>query len=166
MADPFLTITGIDETCKMFQDATNVVVNLGFPPALAAAGGVLEAALWPRTPLTPEAIGNEAHGGKGPLASDLQVRITIDADGRGGFVDVGFWGLGHIAWWVEFGHRIVGPKPDDVSWKRFRQENMNHLGDVPPHPFMRPAFYAVVDDAVAAFFETLSTVLAGEYSGN
>ena len=72
----------------------------------------------------------------GTLAEDIQKEIKKQTKSR---VDVHI-GPGKEGWYgrfVEDGHAIV------VAGKK--------VGDVPPHPFMRPAFDAKTDEAYDAF---------------
>lgn len=136
----------------MLDRAPRNIVAKGYLRALDAAGQVMVRALWPRVPVDLKAAMNRAHAGKGALVGRLDAFIELDAQFRGGVVDVGFGDLGHIALWLEYGHRMVGHKP-----------GKKQLGDVPAIPFMRPAFDACNEQAVDAFAATLASVVKAEY---
>lgn len=92
------------------------------PPALlhglTAGGKVIE-----------EFIAGSASEKTGEMLPDLDTTVTLDADFRGGIAEAGFSGAqAAVARWVEYGHREVSHGPIEKL-----------IGDVRPHPFMRPA---------------------------
>lgn len=151
MSDQFtINISGIDDVCKNLTDMPQRLVKGAYGKALAAAAIPVITELEPRVPVH-----------TGLLKESIVTDIFINSEGKGGNIKVGFYGnsktgdQGYIARMVEYGHRMVGPKPKSVSWKRFREENHNRLGDVEPHPFMRPAAAASADAAIAAFGQSI-----------
>lgn len=155
MPDSTITITGLQETENMLATAPKNVVANSFLRALDAAGKVIEAEVWPRTPIELKAAVNKAHGGKGALVGRLDNFIELDSQFRGGTIEIGFGPLGHIALWVEYGHR-------QVTGGRLTKEGKGPgrlVGTVEPHPFMRPAFDASADAAIDAFASSLDASL-------
>jgi HK97 gp10 family phage protein len=150
VAGELIRIDGITETVQLLEQAPKNVVARGFLKALDAAGQVIVSEVWPRTPLNLKAAVNAKHAGKGALVGKLDAFIELDSQFRGGTVDVGFGDLGHIALWVEYGHRMVG---------HGRRGKGKVLGNVKPHPFMRPAFEAAGDRAIEAFATSLEATL-------
>jgi HK97 gp10 family phage protein len=130
-------ITGIAEVQKMLAEAPKNIVMLGFGRALNAGINVIAAAVAERVPVK-----------EGELAAALVTEVVVDANARGGIASVGFGKMGHRANWVEYGHRMVTHKP-----------GKKQVGDVPAHPFMRPAADASADAAIDAFAETLAATL-------
>ena len=87
----------------------------------------------------------------GTLAGDIQKEVKKQTKSR---VDIHV-GPGKQAWYgrlVEFGHAIVagGTLVTKFSGRVIRIGGKK-VGDVPPHPFMRPAFDAKTDEAYDAF---------------
>ena len=87
--------------------------------ALQAGVDVLEHAVQERTPVE-----------TGLLKASVVTAVSISQKGNSGVAVVGFGNQGHVARLVEFGHRLVSH-----GKKRDRKQ----IGNVPPHPFMRPA---------------------------
>jgi hypothetical protein len=137
------------DALQLLEQAPKAVVARGFLKGLDAAGQVIVSEVWPRTPEDLKAVTNKAHGGKGVLVGGLDAWIELDAQFRGGTVDVGFGSLGQIALWLEYGHRMVAHK----------KQGNKLLGEVKAHPFMRPAYEACADRAIEAFAATLEATL-------
>lgn len=150
MGGELITVTGHDEVLRMLDRAPKVIVASAFVRGLAAAGEAVESALWPLVPIDQIASLNRSHGGKGALVTRLVMDVQLDADARGGTVDVGFGPLGHIALWVEYGHRMIGHKPG--------KKESSH-SPIPAHPFMRRAADASAETAIDAFARELEKTL-------
>lgn len=140
-------VLGIEETVAMLHKAPKLIVARGFFEALRDAGAVFNDELSRREPL---GLGRITRGAisRDSLRRNRTVEINIDTQLRGGEVRVGYGAEGHKALWVEYGHRMVGHKPD----KRF-------LGIVQPHPWMRPAFASAADRAIDAFVVAIKRVV-------
>lgn len=128
-----IEITGIQEVQHLLDTAPERIVKHAFAKSLAAAAVPVVQELQMRTPVE-----------HGDLKAHIMTDIAIDANGKGGSAAVGFGREGHKALWVEFGHRMVGHKP-----------GKKQVGQVPAHPFIRPAFDASANKAIEAFSETL-----------
>ncbi len=60
----------------------------------------------------------------------------------------------HVARWVEYGHRLV--KGGYSSFKRGKLQGVGkQIGDVPEHPFLRPAYETSWQQSIAVFAESL-----------
>ena len=136
-----IKVEGLQETYALLENAPRNLVARGFRRGLQAAGNVIGAELGRRTPQR-----------EGKLVRSIKTDITLDAQFRGGEVDVNFGAQGYKAAWVEYGHHMVGHKPGKKK-----------LGEVPPHPFMRPTFSAAGGAAVDAFEAELEETIAEEY---
>jgi hypothetical protein len=147
-----MTVSGLDGVIKLLDEAPATVVSTAFVKAADAAGEVIVSALWPRTPIDIKAAMNAAHGGKGALVTQLDHFVELDKQLRGVSLEIGFGSLGHLALWVEYGHRMVTHKP-----------GRKQVGDVPAHPFMRPAFDASAEAAIDAFGEALAEALRSAF---
>jgi len=139
MSDELIEITGIDEVCRALTAAPRAAVPGALLKGLKASGQVLQDAIAARVPVK-----------VGELKADLGMTITLDSDFRGGVVEVGFSGQqGHVARFVEMGHKMIGHKPDKKD-----------LGEVDAHPFMRPAADMVAEAAIDAFVDGVMEELA------
>lgn len=123
----------------MLEHAPKNVVARGFLKALKAAARPIEQALDARVPVA-----------QGHLKAARVTEITLDSRFRGGTVEIGYGKQGHVANFLEYGHRMVGHKP-------FKK----HEGEVKPHPFMRPAAAAAAEAAITAFADTLADEVKG-----
>jgi HK97 gp10 family phage protein len=134
VADELIKVTGIEEVCAWLKAAPKNIVKGAYVKGLAAAAVPVVEALEAATPQD-----------TGKLKESIVFDIALDADGNGGVLSVGFSGEeGHIANFVEYGHRMIGHKP-----------RKKDLGEVKPHPFMRPAAAASADDAIEAFAQSI-----------
>jgi HK97 gp10 family phage protein len=129
-------ITGLDEVKrnleKIGQDLSSKVLR----HSLQAGVNVLGVAVQERTPKN-----------TGLLAASVGTVVSLSAKEGGGVAVVGFGDQGHVARLVEFGHRMVTHAGKTV-------------GQVPMHPFIRPAFDASAPAAVEAFTETMRSEVA------
>jgi hypothetical protein len=142
MPDEFsFNISGIEEACAMLDRVPKETAKVGIARALAAAAVPIVQAV---EAVTPEITGD--------LKKALRTDIGLDTDSYGGYACINFGNQGHVANWVEYGHRMIGHKA------------LGKLRDihepVVPHPFMRPAAAASGEAAVDAFTETLGRELA------
>jgi len=142
MPDFSVTVEGLDEVVKMLDEAPRTIVARGYLKALQAGANVIADAVEIRTPVKAEDTGGLLDTGE--LRESLMIDTQLDSQFRGGVAEVGFGKNGAIAAWVEYGHVLVGHKPGKKP-----------LGEVPMHPFMRPAFDASAEAAVDAFAESL-----------
>lgn len=135
-------ITGLAEVQRMMREAPKQVAVLGLAKALHAGGHVIESAVAERTPERDEGARS---GDAGHLIDALTLDVQVDTGAKGGVASVHFGNLSHIAGFVEKGHRLIGHRP-----------NKKQIGNVVPHPFMRPAADASEDAAIGAFSDSLS----------
>lgn len=144
-----LTITGLEEVQKRLAAAPKTVVVKGYLKALDRAAGVIAAEVEARTP----------EGETGLLKESVYTSVELDADGRGGSAAIGFRSTKSertgapqdaIAVWVEYGHQLVS---------HGKRSSRKVIGQVPAHPFMRPAADVAGDRAIEVFAEVLSESL-------
>lgn len=131
MLEEIVEIEGLEECVAFLRTAPRAAAGSALIRGLRAGGEVIEQAIEVRTPVR-----------EGEMKADLDIAITIDADVRGGIAQVGFGEQGYKANFVEYGHRMIGHKPEKKD-----------LGAVEPHPFLRPAAAACQEAAVDAFVE-------------
>jgi HK97 gp10 family phage protein len=100
-----------------------------------------------------EEIGNEVMArtpvDTGLLRESVGTAITMSSDGQAGLAKVGFGKQDYIARFIEFGHRIVGHKPN-------KKDTGKH---VPAKPFIRNAFDTTKDKAVEVFTDVIKAEL-------
>jgi HK97 gp10 family phage protein len=127
-----INISGIDQVCENLDRLPVRLVKNAYAKALVAGALPIVQALEARMGFFKEATGD--------LETHLVTDVAIDSAGKGGRIQIGFGKLGHVARFVEYGHRDIGHKPLSKE-----------LGIVQPHPFMRPALETAADAAVDAF---------------
>jgi HK97 gp10 family phage protein len=161
MAGEMVRVTGIDEVCAFFDAAPKDIVRTTFGKALSAAAVPIVQELEPRIPsrnnLFDEESFRELAGTavEGTLKDNLVTDIALSDDGKGGVASIGFGKAGHVANFVEYGHRLIGHKP-----------KLRDLGNVEPHPFMRPAANASADAAIEAFAGSVEESMRAEGYGS
>jgi hypothetical protein len=147
-----LKITGLDQVQRALKEAAPHIVARSYAIALDRAAGVIQAEVAARAEMLDES------GSETRLADHTRVQVEVDTAKRGGIAKVGFdstidarTGIPQDmkALLVEAGHRAVTHKP-----------GKEEVGHVPAHPFMRPAFEAAADRAIAVFGETLADTLS------
>lgn len=137
-----VSIEGAEDVEKLLRDEIpKIVASHGMLRAAEAASRVIEIELYARTPERDEGDRDEEQP---HLRDSMTTAITLDSRHRGVTVDIGFGKVGYIAHFVEYGHRMIGHKPDKKM-----------LGTVEQKPFMRPAAAAAAQPAIDLFGETL-----------
>jgi HK97 gp10 family phage protein len=126
-------IKGLAETVKALEVLPDKLVKKALRKALQAGGEVLGNAVMERTPVD-----------TGLLRESVGLAVTVHNDASGE-ANVGFGRQDYVARFVEFGHRIVGHKPN-------KKDTGKH---VPARPFIRPAFDASKDKAVETFADVI-----------
>lgn len=141
-----VTVRGIPEVQRNLKEFPRLIVLNCFRKALARAAAVFEQELAARAAAmeTDYSTSSEEYG---HLVDNLMSEITIDTNGRGGRLKVGFGKKGFVALWLEYGHRMV-------------THQGKQIGSVKAHPIMRPAFDAAADRAVEVFTETVKEFLS------
>lgn len=161
-------IYGIESCARALTDAPRQAVPAALARGLAAAGGILEEAIIAVMPVRDVRLGGDEE--YPALIEDLRVEIILADAGEGGVVKVGFFKQGYVAAWVEYGHRMVGHKPDNKLLIGGRV-----AGLVPAHPFIRPAADASAERAIEVFVEAVMEELTragvvdadfADYTGN
>lgn len=146
-----LKITGLEQVIERLQGLPKEIVVKSYAKALDRAAGVIAAELEARA----EGLGETETDT--PLYEHVIVGTEVDTNGRGGIAKVGFDSSQDArtgkpqdakALWVEMGHRMV-PHETHGGF------GVAH-GHVPAHPFVRPAFEAAGDEAIAVFEQVIS----------
>lgn len=149
MPDELITIRGIEECCQFLESIPKQNLPEALLAGLTDGGKVLEESLIFKCPVSgiklwnPETFSEFTDETGGELRDDIDTVIILDYEFRGGVAKVGFSRKqGWKAIFVEYGHRMIGHKPDKKD-----------LGFVVAHPFMRQAADIAADAAVDAFVQ-------------
>ena len=128
------SVSGIDALNRELERIAREVASTALLPSLASAAGV-----------TADAVrsGAQAHSKTGKMAAALEIGVELASSGQAGEADIGFGDQDAIAMHVEFGHREITHEGADI-------------GQVPAHPFIRPAFDESKDRAIQAFTGTFA----------
>lgn len=161
MAGEIVRITGIEEVCAFFDAAPKNIVKVAFGKALTAAAVPIVESLESRIPSRNNLFDEESFRSlegtaeSGTLKDALVTDVALSQDGKGGVASIGFGKMGHVANWVEYGHHLVGHAP-----------GKRQLGEVRPHPFMRPAADSSADAAIEAFAGSIEETMRAEGYGS
>ncbi len=148
-----ITVRGIPEVQQNLRDFPRKLAINCFRKALGRAAAVFEAELRARCPEADVASSDEY----GKLIDNLISTITLDLNGRGGRMQVGFGRKDFVAIFVEYGHRMVAHGATAEDRKNNYEGKL--LGSVPAHPFMRPAFAAGADKAIEVVVEEIQAFM-------
>jgi HK97 gp10 family phage protein len=155
VADGFsISVEGLTELQKSLEDLGTKKAQAAIRKALKAGAAIEQAAIIERAPVK---VGSGGILPDGALKNDIVVKMTKDAQGNPMAVVTPDKYTAHVARWVEYGHREVqggaSRKQRDGSYKGPGK----HTGDVPEHPFIRPAFEATQQQVSDVMTETLIT---------
>lgn len=161
MAGELIEAIGIEDVQRMLRDGPKTLVATGFVRALSAGGNVIAGVLEAKTPVKEEDVGGLLD--KGELRESVMVAVTLDPQFRGGSAEIGFGKIGFVAYWLEYGHRILPHNPATRNSKEY----LNTVkGFVKANPFMRDAADASADAAIEAFaaslIETMSEIFPSQ----
>jgi len=140
-----INISGIEETCAALDQLPKGIVVGGYAKALRKGISVIESAIEAKTPIQLRNSGGDLVVEGGELKAAIKSTVDVDPGGKGGDAGITFGNQTHIANFVEYGHRMVGHKP-----------GKKQVGQVPAHPFIRPAFDATAEKAIDVFAESLA----------
>lgn len=149
---------GVEITTQGFPELERTLEEMGHSlgeqicrKSLRAGGQLIKAAIAANAPVRPDLPAGTALP-PGALQSDVQVTVSKDKnlpDSFSAWIEPGKETI-HVARWVEWGHRLVRGKSRKGS-------SVNVIGDVPAHPYIRPAFDANEELAFEAVAETVAT---------
>lgn len=154
MSEGGITVRGIPEVQSNLRALPKLLVMECFSKGLHAAAQVMESAVRVRLPYDRTASSVEEYG---LLLNDLVSIVTIDTNGNGGQVQITFRKKAMVALWVEYGHRLV--RGGRLASKKNKSGKGTVIGQVPPHPFLRPAFEAAADAAIDAFVAAVQSYM-------
>lgn len=161
-----LQVTGLDEAIQMFQGLPEIVQVYGLMKGLNAAGDILFNAVEAITPirLDPDstvASGWSGHGvGGGGLKAAVKKDVVVRTD-LTGTVRINHGKLSYVAYFLEYGHQMIGHKPQLKKLEGSRTPG----GRVRAYPIMRPVAEQYAQPAVEAFTKSIiETISAYEKS--
>jgi HK97 gp10 family phage protein len=151
MADGLeITTTGFAELEKSMEAMGQELGEQICRKALRAGGNVMKGAIAANAPARPPLPSGTALP-VGTLQSDITVTVTKDnPESFSAWIEPGSRSR-HVAKFVEWGHRLVRGKSRKGSPGKV-------IGDVPAHPYIRPAF----DANEELVFEAVATTAAAE----
>ncbi|MCU1251533.1 MAG: phage protein gp10 family [Edaphobacter sp.] len=150
-----ISIEGLSDLQAKLDDLSTKAAERAIRAALRAGAAVEQAAIIERAPV------KDGTGGmlpEGALKSDIVVKMTRDEQGTILAVVGPAKLTKHVARWVEYGHRNVRGGVSRLLRNGKSKGPGSQIGDVPAHPFIRPA-YEASRQAVA---DTICTTLATE----
>ena len=150
-----IEIDGIEDVCAALLESRPAVCVVGVTLGLHAAAEVIERAIDFKTPTRTNRVGGDKD--YQALITDLQSRVTIDSDLRGGSAEIGFFKEAWLANILEFGHREVGHGTSKEDRDRRWAGGLRSI--VPANPFMRTAAEESTEPAVDAFVAEVNDVL-------
>lgn len=144
------------------QEMTDRVVTQGKRRAVRAGARVIRDAMVEAAPVQVDHRAGSNALEPGELKAHIRAATTTDEAGE----PVGLAGpdgdVAYVAHFVEYGHRMVtGGKSEVLPGGRVRGPGRVHEEEVPPHPFLRPAFESSADRALDAVTEQLAKEIEG-----
>jgi hypothetical protein len=142
---PSVQISGVEEVVAAFDELPRYIQLAGQARALQAAGDVLLEAVDSQVPIRLGIDAGDITVEGGDLKGAIRTELELDANYRGGVIEVNFGKLGYIANFVEYGHvmkshsgkTLTGPKTPG--------------GFVKANPFMRRGFDMSADRSIEAY---------------
>lgn len=148
-----VTVEGLDAVQKMLDGLSKKVGDRCIRTALEAGAAIEQAAITERAPV------KDTTGGMlpdGALKSDIEIHFKRDSNGiQTAIVGPGKY-TAFVAGLVERGHRLVRGGYNRLNKNTGKSRGPGqHVGEVPEHPFVRPAFEATRQEVLEAITTTL-----------
>lgn len=159
-------IVGLRELDQKLTELKTAQATRIIRDGLKAGGAVFQAAIQERAPERPDVPAGDALP-PGALALDIEIHMGKDTTGLPAAIVTPGKYTAHVANMVEYGHRIVrGGYSHQVVRNgkivgyrgpgRQLKAADGTLAQVPEHPFIRPAYEAVREEAVAATVKAIA----------
>lgn len=136
-----IEVQGLSKVAELLQSVPRVVQLRAHTKALSAGANVIADELERNTPVKPEETGGNSLD-RGELRESVMIRLEVDQSGRGGQALIGFGKNGYVAYWLEYGHRLLSH-----GMKAIRRV----IGNVSPRAFMRHSLEASAEKAIDAY---------------
>jgi len=154
-------MTGAEQVAARMRSVGRYIREHAEEVAVREGGKVFQLAMVERTPeLTGKTPGSDSLA-PGAMRADIKVRVVKDELGTAAAYIGPTKKTARVARWVEFGHRLVkgGYLKFTGSGMKMRGKG-KQFGEVPAHPFLRPAYEASEQSAMEAVRESLRVSLA------
>lgn len=153
-----IEIKGLAELKAKLEDLGTKTAERCIRTALRAGAEIEREAVASRAPERPDLPSGTALP-PGALANDIVVKVKRSDQGNISAIVTPDKLTAHAANWVEYGHRLVEGGRSRVNAKTGKTSGPGkEVGNVAPHPFIRPAFEATRDEVT----QTICTTLASE----
>jgi HK97 gp10 family phage protein len=151
-------VAGVSEITAKFEALREATRGDMVSMAVRKASGVIAKEMRTLAPILDQRTAKSTAQDPGALKRSIRVSVGKPQDGV-----VEAWigpnsKVAHVAYWVEMGHRLVKGGYSHVTPKGFRGPG-REIGDVPQHPFLRPAFEVSVQPALAAFRDDIKALI-------
>lgn len=146
------SVTGVTEMQERIRALRAGIREQGVRDGVRAGAAVIRDAMIAAAPVLDEKTANSTSLDPGAMKEDIRSRLrATDKQGFASSIIGPGAKTAHVAFWVEFGHRLVRGGHSKVLASGKTQGPGREVGFVPAHPFLRPAFEGSIDDALAAF---------------
>ncbi len=168
MADGLeITFEGMPEFTRYMQDLAGPVVERIARHAMRAGGRVIQAAITEDAPVRTDAWSGTALP-PGALKSDITLKVVKEPDGSISAIIAPGARSRHVAKFVEYGHRLVKGGKSRKRGGTLGQSYVGSggvVGEVPAHPFIRPAFERSEPAAQDAIAMDIAASFGGRNTG-
>lgn len=155
-----LKTKGFPETQAALIQLRQTVATDATRGAVRAGANVIRDEMAAQAPMLDEETANSTALDPGVLKTEI--RVAMGRVDKEGFIvaEIGpSEEVAHVARWVEYGHRLV--KGGYSSFKRGRlQGSGKQIGEVPAHPFLRPAYETSWQKSIQEYAADLKRRLA------
>lgn len=149
-----LKFEGMDQLLQRTKIFPKEVALPASRKAVRAGGKVIQAAMVAAAPV--QALRTAGSNSLAPGAVQASIKTSTNVTYDVAEAVIGPAGKpGVVAGWVEYGHRLVKGGSSKVLANGKTRGRGTQIADVPPHPFLRPAFESSVDEAQDVMRETL-----------
>ncbi len=154
-----MRVTGVCELKARLLEVRQQMTGPAMRKAVRAGGQVIAVAMEMAAPMLPEKTPGSDSLEPGELKADIKVRMRTEEGEPVAYIGPGKK-TARVARWVEYGHRLVRGGQLKVLANGRTKGRGSLVGEVPPHPFLRPAYEATVNEAQSVIAETLRGELA------
>jgi HK97 gp10 family phage protein len=152
-------LTGVKELANRLTMIRDIVRQQGTRDAVYAGGAVIRKSMREKTPVLAEKMAGSNSLNPGDIKRGIRIRMKVEDDEAVALIGP-TRNVGKIAHLVEYGHRMVtGGKSKMNMAGIFVGGGKVHAEDVPPYPFLRPAFETSAASAMQAIVATLKKEL-------
>lgn len=145
-----ITVTGLEELAAELRRVSDVVEQYAMVAGVKAGCKVIAHEMREAAPVLDERTAKSTSLEPGALKEGIKVFAPHAKDGYVEEIVGPSSKTQYVADWVEYGHRLVkGGQSLAVGNGKWRGSG-HEIGEVKPHPFLRPAFEAASGEALEA----------------